>query len=61
LLFESAIFAFESAITLTAESAIILGESIFWEWRLLVSLSKSYRNEIGSKHSCKLSTIYEIH
>jgi hypothetical protein len=33
LLFKSTIFAFESAITLTAESAIILGESIFWEWR----------------------------
>jgi len=29
------IFAFESAITLTAESAIILGESIFGEWRSL--------------------------
>jgi hypothetical protein len=33
LLFERAIFAFERAITLTVERAIILGESIFGKWR----------------------------
>jgi hypothetical protein len=30
---ESAILAFENAITVTVESAIILGESVFREWR----------------------------
>jgi hypothetical protein len=33
LLFKSTIFAFESAIAVTVESASILGESIFGEWR----------------------------
>jgi hypothetical protein len=32
LIVEIAILVFESAIPLTVESAIILGESIFWEW-----------------------------